>query len=121
MTKIFINRRLFNSKGERLSVYGKIIDLWKMEITVIRCNKEDMFEKKIADQLYQDGKGLKYVIDLPSLEHPGKQFNIYCRDNFYLVPNEFEQFAVILDLSHLGISIKDIFRSKKDRKIIIKY
>lgn len=119
MTKIFINRRLFNKNGERLSCYGKIIDLWKMGITVVRCNKEDMFEKKIADQLYQDGKGLKYVIDLPTLEHPGKQFNLFLRENFY---TEKTGKTFLIDMRDLPASTTyKMYQSVKDRKIIIKY
>jgi len=119
MNKIFINRRVFNKSGERLAIYGKIVDLWEMEITVIKCNIEDRFEKKIADKLYNEGKGLKYIIELDSLNHPGKSFNLYCKDTFYFEPIGFT-FAI--DLSGLE-NTKNVkfLHSKKDRKIIIKY
>lgn len=115
MNEVFINRRVFSSKGERLSVYGKIVDLWKMEITVIRCSLSDQFKKKIADELYNEGRGFKYVIDLPTLDHPGKQFNIFCKYTFYS-----SNTSVTKDLKEF-LGFDNILHSKKDRKIIIKY
>lgn len=85
MIKIFKNKNLYNAQGERVAIYGKIVDLWQMELTVIKCNRKDQFSRKTADKLYSEGKGLKFNIVLDNLSHPGQKFNYYCRTNFYIL------------------------------------
>ena len=93
--------KYYDDNGRRLSIMGEIIkspigDLILM--TVIRCSKEDNFNKTVAIEIYtaiKEGRYFDYSeVTISILDNkPGKSFIDWCESNLYKEKLEYRVFT----------------------------
>ena len=129
---IYANFKRFTEQGNRVAIFGiSIANTNDMEITVIKCSKKDMFDKKLAWQIYASPNfnlngiqyhPIKYTIKI-NTEEPRNSFQKHVQENFYSlkvnyikVPALLQKVALDkrdkLDLSYNFNWIKTVYLSK---------
>lgn len=92
--KEFSNHRLFDSKGRRLAIFGKVNGSM-LDVFVLTCSKSDKFSRKLARKLWNnhlEGKDLTidgtvykpniYSLPIVLPHEPKNSFLRHCNDTY---------------------------------------
>lgn len=134
----YSNLRLYNEKGKRVAVFGRLISGVetvdgnpKLQMFELTCSKKDAFSKKFAHKTYEVflKKGLEGVInqgfhpevyleDVADITRPKWSFLRYCNNRFY----HLKEWAVPYygDLIKNNIFVTSNRISKYNRVILLK-
>lgn len=88
--KEFSNHRLFDRKGRRLAIFGKVNGNM-LDMFVLTCSNDDMFSRKLARKVYNEylqGSPILtfdpniYSIPITLLSEPKNSFLKHCNDTY---------------------------------------
>jgi hypothetical protein len=89
MTKYdFCTYKFYDSKNRRLAIFGYEYEPNRYAIKVITCSKKDVFSKRVAKQLFEEGKGTFFEWQFLKNEinsSKAKGFISVCKYNYYML------------------------------------
>ena len=50
----YCNFKCYNEKGQRLALFGRLLENGKLEVFKLRCSKQDQFKKELAYRVYNE-------------------------------------------------------------------
>ena len=102
--KIYANFKRYTESGNRVAIFGEEIDGGNLKILVLKCSKQDKFDKKLAWQVYYSDNfnlnGVQYHPTLYSISiednKPRVSFQKHVKNNFYQLKSNYIKAPILL-------------------------
>ncbi len=126
--KQYSNYQCYDRRGRRLSIFGEKKEGGNIELTIFKCSKKDKFSKKFGREAYKALKENKFLLNGEILNpiqevipgNTGKDFQNWCRTNYYHVEQIDVVFQPLLCKFMKSKLVREVNMSSKETETVLR-